>query len=242
MRKIGIVGGLGPESSIEYYRIIIELYRKKKRDEGSPELIIYSLNIKDMIDLVEYGKWDMLVNVLVNAVQSLAKVGAEVAIIAANTPHAVYERIKAKSPIPMLSIVEETFQVVEHQGLTRVGLLGTKTTMTHDFYPKVFAKGGINIVIPGKRSQEYIHNKLMTELQFGRIVKDTKNRFLAIIEKMVEQNKIQGVILGCTELPLILKKDEFGIPFFNTTKIHAEAALSYSLSEEDRDLMNSQSG
>jgi aspartate racemase len=238
MRKIGIVGGLGPESSIEYYRIIIELYRKKKRDEGSPELIIYSLNIKDMIDLVEYGKWDLLVTVLVNAVQSLAKCGADFAIIAANTPHAVYERIKAKSPIPMLSIVEETFQIVEHQGLTKVGLIGTKTTMTSEFYQKLFSKGGINIVTPGKRSQEYIHNKIMTELQFGRTNKETKNRLLAIIQKMVEQNEIQGVILGCTDLPLILKKDEFGIPFFNTTKIHAEAALSYSLSDEDRDLMN----
>jgi aspartate racemase len=236
MRKIGIVGGLGPESSIEYYRIIIELYRKKKRDEGSPELIIYSLNIKDMIDLVEYGKWDLLVTVIVSAVQSLAKAGADMALIAANTPHAVYDRIRAKSTIPMLSIVEETFRVVEHQGLEKVGLLGTKTTMTHDFYSKVFSRGGINIITPGKRSQEYIHNKLMTELQFGRAVKDTKNRLLSIIEKMVEQNGIQGVILGCTDLPLILKKDEFGIPFFNTTKIHAEAALSFSLSEEDRDL------
>jgi aspartate racemase len=239
MRKIGIVGGLGPESSIEYYRIIIELYRKKNRDEGSPELIIYSLNIKDMIDLVEYNKWDLLVTVLVNAVQSLARCGADLAIIAANTPHAVYERIRSKSPIPMLSIVEETFQVVEHQGLTKVGLLGTKTTMTGDFYQKVFNRGGISIVTPGKREQEFIHNKLMTELQFGRINKDTKNRLLAIIQKLVERNEIQGVILGCTDLPLILKKDEFGIPFFNTTKIHAEAALSFSLSDEDRDLMNS---
>jgi aspartate racemase len=236
MRKIGIVGGLGPESSIEYYRTIIELYRKKKRDEGSPELIIYSLNIKDMIDLVEYGKWDLLVTVIVSAINSLARGGADLAIIAANTPHAVYDRIRAKSPIPMLSIVEETFRVVEHQGLDKVGLMGTKTTMTLDFYPKIFGRGGITIVTPGKRAQEFIHNKLMTELQFGRTVKDTKSRLLSIIEKMIEQDNIQGVILGCTDLPLILKKDEFGIPFFNTTKIHAEAALSFSLSDEDRDL------
>jgi aspartate racemase len=232
MRKIGIVGGLGPDSSIEYYRIIIELYRKKKRDEGSPELIIYSLNIKDMIDLVEYERWDKLVDVLANAVQSIAKIGADFAIIAANTPHAVFEEIKARSPIPMLSIVDETFRVVEHQGLTKVGLLGTMTTMTRDFYPKVFARGGINIVVPGKKHQEFVHNKLMTELQFGRVIKDTKHRLLGIIEKMVEQNNIQGLILGCTELSLIFKKDEFGIPFFNTTKIHAEAALSYCLSDE----------
>ena len=232
MRKLGIIGGLGPESSIEYYRIIIELYRKEKRDEGSPELIIYSLNIRDIIDLVEFKQWDKLITVLVNSIKSVAKAGADAAIIAANTPHIVFDEIKGKSPIPLLSIVEETFKVVEHAGLNKVGLLGTRTTMSGEFYLKVFAKGDIDIIAPGKRQQEFIHDKLMTELQFGRIVKDTRNRFLAIIEKMIERDNIQGVILGCTELPLILKRDYFGIPFYNTMKIHAEAAISYCLSDE----------
>jgi len=231
MRKIGIVGGLGPESSIEYYRIIIELYRKKKRDEGSPEIIIYSMNIREMIDLAEYEQWDKLTENVSKAVGSLAKAGADLAIIAANTPHIVFDKIKAKSPIPMLSIVEETFRVVEHTRLTKVGLLGTKTTMSADFYQKLFAKGGIAIVVPDKKQQEFIHNKLMTELQFGQIKSDTRMRFLATIKKMKENDGIEGVILGCTELPLILKKDMYGIPFFNTTRIHAEAALSYCLDE-----------
>jgi aspartate racemase len=232
MRRIGIVGGLGPESSIEYYRIIIELYRKKKRDEGSPELIIYSMNIREMIDLAAFEQWDKLVENISRAVQALARAGADVALIAANTPHIVFDEIKANSPIPMLSIVEETFRIVEHQRITKVGLLGTKTTMSSDFYHKIFLKGGIVVVSPDDKHQEYIHNKLMTELQFGRIKSETRSRFLAIIKKMIDHDDIQGVILGCTELPLILKKDQYGIQFFNTTRIHAEAALSYCLSDE----------
>jgi aspartate racemase len=232
MRKIGIVGGLGPESSIEYYRIIIELYRKKKRDEGSPELIIYSMNIREMIDLVAYEQWDKLSENISRAVNSLAKAGADFALIAANTPHIVFNQIQATSPIHMLSIVDETFRVVDHQRITKIGLLGTKTTMSSGFYQNVFLKGGISVIVPDEKQQEFIHNKLMTELQFGRIQSDTRTRLLAIIKKMLEHDHIQGVILGCTELPLILKKDQYGIPFFSTTRIHAEAALSYCLSDE----------
>lgn len=192
-----------------------------------PEVIIYSLNIREFpnIDL-ERNK---LVDWLVNAVKSLERAGADVGLIAAGTPHIVFDEVKAVSPLPLLSIVEETCKAVDQLRLKKVGLLGTKITMSRDFFQRVFSKKGISIVVPNEQEQDYINKKLFTEIMFHNIVEDTRQGLLRIVKRLVDSESIEAVILGCTELPLILTKDEYGIPFLNTTRIHAESAVDYCL-------------
>ncbi len=229
MKRIGIIGGLGPEATIDYYRSIIELYRKRQNG-NHPEIIIYSLNMHEFCDKTKYKELDKTISWLADAIKSLHKAGADFGFIASNTPHIVFDEVKALSPIPLLSIVEETCRVVESRKLKKVGLLGTKTTMSSDFYQKVFSKKGISIIVPDEQDQDYINEKLFTEIMFNKINEETRQGLLTIVKRMVDETSIQGIILGCTELPLILTKDEFGIPFLNTTKIHVESAVNYCLS------------
>lgn len=231
MKKIGIVGGLGPESTIDYYRLIIHTYRKKHTEKGIPEIIIYSVNMNETFRIMENEQWDKLIDLLVCALKSISKAGADFALIASNTPHIVFKQVNALSPIPILSIVEETCKVVKSLGLKKVGLFGTKITMQSGYYQNVFSKHGISIIFPDQGGQNYIHKVIMAELVYGKILDETQKALLLIVQKMIKKDSIQGLILGCTEIPLILSKDDFGIPFLNTTKIHAESAVRYCLSE-----------
>lgn len=232
MKKIGIVGGLGPEPTIDYYRIIIDSYRKSPKTEGSPEVIIYSLNLQAFLGMMEADQKGKAIDYLSDAVKVLYRAGADFAIIAAVTPHIFLEEIRKLSQIPLLSIVEETAKIVSKRGLTRVGLFGTKFTLQADFFHKVFSSKGISVTVPELEEQEFIHGKLVDELQFGRVVESTRKSLLSIVKRMIEGEKIEGLILGCTELPLILPEEKYGIPFFNTTKIHAESAVQYCLLDE----------
>lgn len=225
MRKIGMIGGLGPESTLDYYKLIVEGYREEVKDGSYPEIIINSMNMKELLDMMENGEWDNVVACLISGIDALYKAGADFAFISSNTPHIVFERINKKSPIPLISIVEETCKSANKLGMKKIGLLGTKFTMKNNFFQKVFDKSNIDIVVPKKEEQEYIHNKLMNEIELGQFLDETRNELLNIVKRMLDEDSIEGVILGCTELPLILTKDEFSIPFLNTTKIHVESII-----------------
>lgn len=225
MRKIGMIGGLGPESTLDYYKLIVEGYRKAVNDGSYPEIIINSMNMKELLDMMDNGEWDNVVACLINGIDALYKAGADFAFISSNTPHIVFERINKKSPIPLISIVEETCKSANKLGMKKIGLIGTKFTMKNNFFEKVFDKSNITIVVPKEEEQEYIHNKLMTEIELGQFLDETRNELLNIVKRMLDEDSIEGVILGCTELPLILTKDEFSIPFLNTTKIHVESII-----------------
>jgi len=232
VKKIGIVGGLGPEATLYYYRVLIDLCHENK-DLGAnyPEIIIYSLNLEECRQMMELGNWGQLTTKLLAALQSLYRAGADFGLIAANTPHMVFEDVEAKSLIPLLSIVEETCNAITERGLSKVGLIGTLITMQANFYRDVFNKGNISIVVPKEDEQAYIYNKIASELGLGIMLDETRNNFLKIAQRMIDQESIQGLILGCTEIPLLLTKEELGIPFFDTSKIHAQNALKYCLSE-----------
>lgn len=241
MKKIGILGGLGPESTLKYYRLIIDLCRERGLGGNYPEIIIYSLNFKECHDLMESGRQREYVAKLVGGIQSLHRAGGDFALIASNTPHIFFDELKARSPIPLLSIVEATCDAVANlpwhvtgqgRGLERVGLFGTRFTMQADFYQKVFRRRNISVVVPEEEEQAYINDKIFDELVLGKVVDETKRGLLEIVGKMIERESIEGLILGCTELSLILPQDELGIPFFDTTKVHAQSALDYSLSGE----------
>jgi aspartate racemase len=227
MKKIGIIGGVGPEATIEYYRLIINYYREKIKDGSYPEIIINSVNITGMINLIEKDDKDGLVRYLSDSIKSLSAAGADIALIASNTPHLVFDELADISPIPLISIVEETCIEAKYIGIKKAGLLGTAFTMNNRFYHKVFEKVDIEIAVPDEESKSYIHSKIFGELVSGIVKDDTRKRFIEIIDTLKSVNGIDGLILGCTELPLILSDGDIpGIPFLNTTSIHAKGIVN----------------
>ena len=232
MKKIGIIGGIGPESTIDYYKLIIGAFHEKQADLGYPEIIIYSANLSSLMRILEAKDWENLTDWLLEKVVALYKAGAEFAVIGSNSPHIVFDKVSSRSPIPMLSIIEETRKNAQKKGLKKPGLLGTRFTMESDFYRKPFLDNGMAVVVPEKEDQELIHHRLFSEIELGIIKDSTRNELLSIVKKMIDRHSIDALILGCTELPLILAKDEFGIPFLNTTAIHAESIVNFCVEKE----------
>lgn len=231
MFKIGMIGGLGPESTLDYYKLIIEMYRKEIDVNSNPEIIINSLDIHRLLRFAESKEWDQLARYLIDGIEDLHKAGADFAFISANTPHIVFNQVQELSPIPLISIVEETCNKVLSIGIKKVGLLGTGFTMSNKFYQEVFSKHDIDIIVPSETEQQYVHSKIFDELELGIFKDQTRTGLLGVIKRLVETEGIQGVILGCTELPLILTDDSFGIPFINTTKVHVQSIISYCKTE-----------
>lgn len=192
---------------------------------------MYSADVNRLLELVEAEEWKKLVEWLVARVRSVHRAGADFAVIGANTAHIVFDEVESCSPIPMLSIIHETCRRAQSLGLKKPGLMGTLFTMKSDFFQKSFYKKGITVVAPDEGDQAYIHDKLMSEIELGIIKDSTREGLLSIVKKMIEQESIDSMILGCTELPLILDKEEFGIPFLNTTAIHVGSIVEYCLNE-----------
>ena len=233
MKTIGIVGGTGPESTIDYYRLLVAGYRERVPDGSYPPIIINSIDLKKATDLLTANDLAGLAEFFVRSVEPLTRAGAQLGLIAANTPHIVFDEVARQSPIPLVSIVEATCEEAKRLGLKRLGLLGTRFTMQGKFYPDVFSKAGITLVTPTSDEQSYIHEKYMGELVPGNFFDETREGMLAIIRRMKERNAIEGVILAGTELPLLLRDvSDRGIPFLDTTRIHVEQAVEHLLSED----------
>ncbi len=231
MKTPGIVGGTGPESTVDYYRLIIAAYRARKDDGSYPPILINSIDMKKMLDLAALSDLSQLTAYLLGEVQKVARAGADFGLLAANTPHIIYEELEQQSPIPMISIVEATCEAVQALGLKRVGLFGTRFTMQGNFYPKVFSRHGTSLIVPGPDDQDYIHDKYMSELVNGVFLDQTRERLLAIVDRLKDRAGIQGLVLGGTELPLILRDPgASGIPFLDTTRIHVERTVAEMLS------------
>jgi aspartate racemase len=231
MKPIGIIGGLGPESTVDYYKEIIAAFNAKYDEMAYPEVIIYSVNIDEFMKFVETKNWPGLSEWLLEKISSIHRAGAQFAVIASNTPHIVFDEIKSKSPIPLLSIVEETCNKAQEMDLKNVGLMGTKLTMEADFYKKPFISKGMSVVVPSEKEQQFIHHKLFSEIELGIFKDSTREELLAIAKRMVDEEGIDALILGCTELPLILTQSKYGIPFLNTTAIHCESIIKYCLQD-----------
>ncbi len=231
MKKLGIIGGIGPESTIDYYRTIIEIFRQRKPDDGYPPLLINSVNLTKHLGFVERNDLPGLAGFLSEAIQNLQRAGADFALLASNTPHLVFDDLQRAATIPLISIVEVTAAEAKRRGLKRVGLFGAGFTMRARFYPDVFSREGIEVVPPDPDEQQFIHDKYMNELINGVFRPETRAGLLAIVDRLKEGARIDGVILGGTELPLILRDEAHnGIPFLNTTRIHCEAAVERMLS------------
>ena len=231
MKTLGIIGGLGPESTIDYYQRIIALFRERTGDQHYPEFVIVSVDLAKGLDFMDANDLSGMADYLSEAIGKLTRAGADFGIISANTPHIVFDEIAPKSPIPLISIVEATCATAKARSLKRLGLFGTRYTMQAKFYPKVFTREDIDLLMPDLRDQDYIHDKYMNELVPGKFFPDTRAGLLAIVDRMKVTKAIEGVILAGTELPLILRSpDHDGIPFLDTTRIHCEAAVAHMLS------------
>ena len=231
MKTLGMIGGLGPESTIDYYGRIIALYRERNPDGSYPSLLINSVDLSKGIALISANDLAGMTKYLVDEIQKLAQAGADFGLISANTPHIVFDDVQKKSPIPLLSIVEATCAAAKARKLKKLGLFGTRFTMEGDFYPKVFSREGLELVMPEPDDQVYIDAKYFGELVAGKFLPETRERLLAIVDRMKGTIDIDGVILAGTELPLILREPTHNaIPFLDTTEIHVEAAVAEMLS------------
>jgi aspartate racemase len=230
MKTLGIIGGIGPESTIDYYRSLIHAWREQTKDGSSPAIVLNSIDLKKMLDLIAANALPEVTAYLSGEMHRLARAGADVGLFAANTPHIVFDELQRRSSIPLISIVEATREAAEELGLCRLGLFGTRFTMQGHFYPDVFSKAGIALVVPDENEQAYIHDKYMNELVKGVFLPETREQLLAIVDRLAKQEHAQGLILAGTELPLILREAGCGIPFLDTTQIHVKAALSCLLS------------
>ena len=203
MNTVGIVGGIAPESTIEYYRFIISSFLDREKNGNYPQIIINSINMKKMLDLIGANRLVEVSEYLASEVNKLAAAGADFALLASNTPHIVFDKIQKATHLPMISIVEATCAKAKEIGMQRVGLFGTKFTMKGRFYDEVFTKQNIDVIVPDEKDQDYIHEKYMSELVKGIILDETKNGLLNIVTRIKQEHRIQGLILGGTELPLI---------------------------------------
>lgn len=219
MATLGIVGGLGPESTIDYYRRILEGCWQRDAS-SSPSIIIDSLDVNRGLRLVEHDR-PALIDYLSESIGRLAAAGAHFAAMAANTPHVVFDELVARSPIPLVSIVESAADEAERRGLRRLGLLGTRFTMEGDFYPTVFARRGMKIVAPNAEERAWIHDRYVTQMLKGDFRDETRSGVIAVVKRLGEEENIDGVILGGTELTLLLSPSDLrDIPALDTTALH----------------------
>ena len=242
MKTVGIIGGMGPESTIEYYRLIIAAYRERQIATGAapveshaqdaraasyPSIIINSIDLTKLIHWVSANELGPFTDYLLWEIKRLARAGVNFGALASNTPHIVFDELRRRSPIPLISIVESTCDAVQALGLKRVALFGTSFTMRAGFYPEVFSRAGVTIVVPEEDEQAFIHEKYMKELLNNIFLPETREHLLAIVDRMKAADNIEALILGGTELPLILRDAEHkGIPFLDTTKIHVERIVA----------------
>ncbi len=226
MKTLGIVGGIGPESTIEYYRFILDGYRARLTDGSAPHIIIDSIDVNRGIAMLDANDLDGLTNYVSASVDRLTRAGAEIALIAANTPHLVFDDVQRRATIPMISIVQTTCDHARGLGLKRLGLLGTGFTMRARFYQDVFAPVGLELIAPTAPEQALIHEKYINELLKNNFLPETREKIISVIERMRKDERIEAIILAGTELPLLLRGAEpEGLPFLDTTLIHVSAAV-----------------
>ena len=229
MKVLGLIGGTGPESTIDYYRLLVAKYREQA-DGHSPPVIITSIDLKQMIGLMNAGELDAVANYLSAEFERLHKAGADFAALTANTPHIVFDELQRRAPLPLISIVEAACEEVRARGMSTVGLFGTRFTMEAPFYPDVFSRAGVKLVTPSAQEQYYIH-----EIYLGQLLKDvflpaTRLQLLEIADEMKRRDNIEGLILGGTELPLLLRDEEHnGLPLLDTTRMHVDKLVAEML-------------
>lgn len=229
MKTIGLIGGMSWESSLEYYRIINEQVKEKLGGLHSAKSLMYSVDFDEIEKLQHQGNWKEATKLMIDAAQRLEKGGADFVVICTNTMHKMADDVQNSIKIPLLHIADATAEIIKAQGLKKIGLLGTKFTMEEDFYKgRLIKKYGLDVLIPDEKDRQIVHDVIYHELCLGKINQSSKDQFIRVINKLVDSGA-EAVILGCTEIPLLVKQEDVKVLLFDTTRIHAESAVEYYL-------------
>jgi len=229
MKKIGLIGGLTYISTLEYYRFLNEFVNKRAGGSEAAEIILYSVNFGEIKRLTEAGDWVSISKIICTAAKIIENAGAECVMIGANTMHKIADEVQALINIPVIHIADAVGEVIKDRNLKTVALLGTKYTMQLDFYKNRLAAKEINVIIPGEEDIEYINNTIYSEFSRNIFTDEAKQKYLAIISKLQDRGA-EGIILGCTEIPLLIKQNDCEVTLFDTAKIHSQVAVDYALS------------
>jgi aspartate racemase len=225
MKKVGIIGGIGPASTLDYYKGIINGYREIIGNNDYPKIIIDSVNMIEMLNLLTENKMAELVSFLLASIDNLAAAGADFAAIASNTPHIVFDEVQKKSALPLISIVEETCKYAMASGCKKVLILGTYFTMSNGLYTSAFESYGIEAQVPDPDGQQFVHGIIFPNLENGIILEEDKQKLLEFTHRLINEGNADALVLGCTELPLIIQQDDIETPILNTTQIHIDAIV-----------------
>ncbi|HEX5221831.1 MAG TPA: amino acid racemase [Verrucomicrobiae bacterium] len=228
MKRIGLIGGLSPESTVHYYQILCREYNREAGGLNFPKITLESLNLQELVTRFEKNDWDSVAAILLNALSRLKSAGAEFAAILANTPHNAYERIRGTAPLEILTIMDATSAALQADTRRKVALLGTKPTMEFGFFQKHFGAAGIETLVPEAAERQELDRIIWEELSHGKVEatsRDAARRMLAELERQ----GVEAVILGCTELAMLIGKPDTSLPLYDTTRIHAEAILEFAL-------------
>lgn len=231
MKKIGLIGGMSWESTVTYYKIINEKVGSALGGSSSADMIIRSLDLAEIEWLQENDRWDAVAYILTEAARELESAGADFIVMASNTVHKVYDEVVASVNVPVLHIAEPTVEAVQRAGVHSVGLLGTRYTMEGDFLKEKLEAAGISVIVPDPEKVDLIHKAIFTEAVVGNVSDETKRLFIGVIDEFARQG-VQGVILGCTELGLMISPEDSRLPLFDTAVLHAEKATEEMLSEQ----------
>lgn len=228
MKTIGFIGGLTWLSSMDYYRLLNQLTNEKLGGVSSCKMLMYSVEFEEIKTLTVAGDWDAIAAIICKVAQTLERAGADCILIGANTMHYIADKVQASIQIPLIHIAEVTATAIGLQNLNTVALLGTKYTMQFDFYKDKLAAKNIRTIIPNEADIEYINDAIYNEMGKGVFLPERKERFIQIISSLQQQGA-QGVVLGCTEIPILIKQTDVAIPVFDTTLIHVQAAVEFAL-------------
>jgi aspartate racemase len=234
IKTIGIIGGVSWASSIEYYRIMNELARDRLGGVSSAQILMYSIEFGEFSEqerLADKGDWTLMTQTIVDAGQRLQRGGADFVVIASNTLNSLADTVEQEAGLPVLHIADATAEAVREKGLHKVALLGTTYTMEQPFYRERLKEYGIDVVIPNEEERDYINTVIFDELCANEVRDESREGFKTIIDRLQREDGAEGVVLGCTEIPLLIKQEDVSIPVFDTTAIHSEAAVDYSLSD-----------
>jgi len=229
MKTIGLIGGLSWESTVEYYRLLNESVKAKLGGLHSAKILLYSFDFAEIETLQHQGNWDQATYLMIEAAQKLEKGKADFVLICSNTMHKMADAVQANNNIPLLHIADPTAEKILAHGFDKIGLLGTRFTMEQDFYKgRLTDKYGLEVIIPNQQDIELIHNIIYQELCLGEIKSESKKHYIRVMETLVSQGA-EAIILGCTEIMLLIQQADSAVPLFDTTAIHAEAAVEYAI-------------
>lgn len=227
-KKIGIIGGLSPESTVSYYLHITRTYVERFGDYGYPEIIIYSVNLENYHRWRGENRWDLVAEDLIASAKRLQKAGADFGLIATNTMHKVFDVVKDAVDLPLIHLIDVTAVKAREMGLKNLGLLGTRYTMSDGFYDDRLRPYGLSTIVPPPEDQSIVHKIIVQELVQGRLLENSRREYIRVINELISLGA-EGVILGCTEIPLLVKRKDAPVPLLDTAIIHAEAALEYAV-------------